>query len=737
MYLRDPLKITYFVVLKTDDPVLTTELQGFSRSWAHLHWAFKMLAKLPSDVSERAFKIDDLIAQRMGGMRHLEWHPANIGSLETLDPHLIGPFIVCFSGEPEVASRIEAWKASLDVPIFHLTTVTGSGGCNAKDFDLDMLQSYCMAAFEANRARLSAERQGFVEKYLPKWRGQEDVEVDANLLGHNVVVPNGLSALRAERVPRQNMSFVGKSETDYTHLISRSVEVIRDIRVGVGVKPFHIMTLFAPHLYLVEPALYRLNYKRPYDRTKSVSKTALKLLRYFQLQKGFSDFIEHELLEEISSDAQARVLFKERREELDTFTLAVGLRAAETTSAVMRLSPAVNHAFNELSAFARNVRSENIPARLKTPRLFDAIQNKLVTAVGEERVKFVGEQSGAVKIISDAPVELLPMHGITMGLAFDCARICATPGNLLVGLLTNVQTLVFEADDLLDVLVISSFKEDDKLKNVMAVALKSTADQHKNLRIKRVFVTTVDEFVEALNSFDGNILVFDGHGANNDNDPIGNIMLSGTPVDVWQLRGKVRCPPIVILSACDTHSFDGISHATVGNGFLALGARSVLATSLPVEGIRSAVYVSRLLIRLAVFVPAHFKEVGTAVSWLQIVSGMIRMWFASDILDDLVGTSEKVWGDRARLQNEANFDINTGRHDWYDRMLNSLVDVLKIERTAVERKARAAMARSEAIRYVHLGSPETIIISADSVRETAGSYYQQWDQRWSVRDYGE
>lgn len=737
MYRRDPLKITYFVVLGTDDPVQTTGLQGFSHSWPHLHWAFPVLAKLPSDVSERAFKIDDLIAQRMGGLRHLEWHPASIESLETLDPHLIGPFIVCFSGEPQVASRIEAWKASFDVPILHLTTVAGTGGCDIRDFDLDMLQSYCMAAFDANRTRLSTERQGFVEKFLPQWRGQENVEVDANLLGHNVVVPNGLSAMRAERITLQNFRFVGESESDYTQLISRSVEVIRDIRIGVGIKPFHITTLVAPHLYLIEPALYRLNYKRPYDRNKSVSKTTIKLLRYFQLQQGFHDFIEPELLEEVNSDAQARGLYEERRDELDTFTLAVGLRTAETTSAVMRLSPAINHAFNELSSFSRNVRSENVPARLKTPRLFDAVQSKLMAAVGEERIKFVGEQSGSVKIISDAPVELLPIDGITMGLALDCARICATPGNLLVGLLTNVQTLVFEADDLLDVLVISSFKADDKLRNVLATAVMSTAAQYRTLRIKRVFVTTVEEFVEALNSFDGKILIFDGHGSNNDSQPIGNIMLSGTPVDVWQLRGRVRCPPIVILSACDTHGFDAISHATVGNGFLALGARSVLATSLPVGGVKSAVYISRLLIRLAVYIPAHFKDFGTAVSWLQVVSGMIRMWFASDILDDLVGMSEEVRETRTRLQNEANNNINIGRHDWYDRLLDALVDVLQFDRTIVERKVRAAMARSEAIRYVHLGSPETIIISADSVRETAGSYYEQWDERWSVKDYGD
>ncbi|TBF65688.1 CHAT domain-containing protein [Rhizobium leguminosarum] len=670
-------------------------------------------------------------------MRHLEWHPASISSLETLDPNVVGPFIVCFSGEAGVASRIEAWKASLEVPILHLTTFAENGGCDIRDFDMDKLQSYCVKAFAVNRHRLSVERQKFVERFLPKWRKPVDVEVNANLLGHNVVVPNGLSALRAERVPTQNEGFVAASESDYTQLISRSVDIIRDIRMGVGIKPFHIMTLTAPHLYLVEPALYRLNYKKFHDSTNTISKTTTKLLRFYQRQRGFRDFIDPELLEQISSDAQAQGLFMERREELDTFTLAVGLRAAETTSAVMRLSPAINHAFNELSSYARNVRSEDIPARLKTPRLFEAVQSKLKAAIGEDRIKFLEEQTGAVKIISDAPVELLPMDGITLGLALDCARICATPGNLLVGLLTNVQTLTFEADDLLDVLLVTSFKEDDKLRHVMARAVTSTAAHYKSLRIKQVYVSSVEEFTDALNAFEGNILIFDGHGSNNDNQPIGNIILSGMPIDVWELRGKVRCPPIVLLSACDTHGFDAISHATVGNGFLALGARSVLATSLPVGGIQSAVYMSRLLIRLAVYIPAHFKAHGTAVSWLQVISGMIRMWFASDVLDDLIGRSVDFQRERILLQNETNNDINVGRPDWYHRMLDALSKVMKIDRADVERKAKAAMSRSEAIRYVHLGSPETMIISADSIRKSARAFYERWDDRWSVEDYNE
>jgi hypothetical protein len=62
----DPLKIYYLVVFRTDDPEEVTAFQGFSRSWRHLHWALRLLVTLPSDVLEKSYKIEDVIAQRMG-----------------------------------------------------------------------------------------------------------------------------------------------------------------------------------------------------------------------------------------------------------------------------------------------------------------------------------------------------------------------------------------------------------------------------------------------------------------------------------------------------------------------------------------------------------------------------------------------------------------------------------------------------------------------------------------------
>ena len=91
-----------------------------------------------------------------------------------------------------------------------------------------------------------------------------------------------------------------------------------------------------------------------------------------------------------------------------------------------------------------------------------------------------------------------------------------------------------------------------------------------------------DGLVEALNNFQGVLAVFDGHGSHAPGQP-GLLHLMDNPIDVWQLRNRVlRPPPIVVLSACDTHAADR-NHATAGNGFLSLGSRAVLSTVFPIE----------------------------------------------------------------------------------------------------------------------------------------------------------
>ncbi len=68
--------------------------------------------------------------------------------------------------------------------------------------------------------------------------------------------------------------------------------------------------------------------------------------------------------------------------------------------------------------------------------------------------------------------------------------------------------------------------------------------------------------------------------------PISIIAIGNEELDVWSLRGEIRCPSLVILRAYDTQGVDASTHATGGNGFVALGARTMVGTSLSVDGFK-------------------------------------------------------------------------------------------------------------------------------------------------------
>lgn len=228
--------------------------------------------------------------------------------------------------------------------------------------------------------------------------------------------------------------------------------------------------------------------------------------------------------------------------------------------------------------------------------------------MGEQRIDLIKEVGGPIKIVSDASLEWLPIGNLPLSLRYLCSRINVTSGNLLMDLLAPSPRVTFSPKELQKILLLSAFTDDDPLKTILRRALDVMKDRWEGkVELINATAQTREEFIEALNSFDGHILIFDGHGSDNADDPVGKLIVGNEAMDVWELRGTARVPPIVILSACDTHGIDAASHATVGNGFLSLGARTVLATLLPVGGFSSTGFIARLIYRIADFLPAALR----------------------------------------------------------------------------------------------------------------------------------
>ena len=125
------------------------------------------------------------------------------------------------------------------------------------------------------------------------------------------------------------------------------------------------------------------------------------------------------------------------------------------------------------------------------------------------------------------------------------------------------------------VLVIRSCEADDRRRKDLEHAAKDYLSRSgKGLTLEWRDVNCVEDLESALNSFDGSVMVFDGHGVHSSVDEPGALVIGGKSVDPATLRKKVRIPPIVVLSACDTARLD-LSHATSTGAFLLLGATSI------------------------------------------------------------------------------------------------------------------------------------------------------------------
>lgn len=581
----DLLKIRYLFVLEGGAMDLTSPFQGFSHVWSDLHWAMRLVSELPSDVLEPRQSIDGVNAQRMGGERQLVWLPVDISALEPEPAEILGAYIVCFSGDPKTAARVDAWIGKQNVPVLHLKCTNEAEAKKLADFGLAELLDYCRTAFTQNQSRFSDVQRRSTETALENWQIRPLLPCKHPRLGHNIFLPNQMTLRRAGQDAWAESGWVGENETEYTDKTIESVRAALALRDEIGLHDLHRMFLPTPALILSEPALFRLSYKAVKAEGLFKDKTARQTLRMVQTQRGLHHPPNPEFMEAVQNSHAAQIIRQERSEELLTHTLAVGLRSASTAAAVMRLSPGVNHVFPKLDAYGSHVRSTKFKSRLKAGRLFASIQGALADAIGPERLDLIKNQIGPLKIVSDCPLEWLDIDGLPLALARNCSRINATPGNVMMIQLAKTEAINVPPSALERPLVVSSFRDNDPLRNIMKVSLQGFRGSDGSvLDHQFTRVNSVDEFVDVLNAYQGAILIFDGHGAPNTIDPIGGIMIGSEKVDIWRLRNKVRVPPIVILSACDTQSVDARLHATVANGFLALGATTVLGTLLPVGG---------------------------------------------------------------------------------------------------------------------------------------------------------
>lgn len=216
------------------------------------------------------------------------------------------------------------------------------------------------------------------------------------------------------------------------------------------------------------------------------------------------------------------------------------------------------------------------------------------------------------------------------------------------------------------------------------------------------------DLLKALNDFNGPMVIFDGHGGHAKDQPA-VLHLGSDAVDVWSLKGRIHnMPPIVILSACDTHAADR-DHATTANGFMHLGARTVLASVFPLDARDAAVFAARLVFRVSEFVPAAIRAFDQAITWTEVISGLLRMQFLTDFLRHILGKKAIDNETYMKIHSESNQAINDRTEDPFSVVMDGL-EKIGLSKSSLKLDLEMAVANSSIIGYLLVGRPETILI---------------------------
>ena len=726
--MKTPLteKILYLYAIPAFDRFETTLFQGFAPGLVPLIGLISLPLHLAGDIVELTMAPSDRLLRRRTGFGGWIWSPVSVDALlRGGGPSSEQPFSVIFTADTDVAARVQAWSEKLLIKPLHVSEISEHRGLAPEDLNMTTLQSHCLKAIDQAGKLDSSLDTATMTESIKSWGAIVERSSSLRLHSHNVTLPNEMVLVSTgEAIPVGTGGVLKVSpHQDYVDAISESAMAVLTVQNQVAEEPVLLIHPPFPDIILFAPGTFHGIID--FLRKQKLPRPQMQLLKALDRQEGYIFPLEldspHEELSELMP------LLWQRTAELKLQAFTIGMRAASTLAATIRLPGAINRTANVVAQLSRHLRYyDDVPPDKKTARVFKTVQDALVKAIAPEHLEVLSETRTCVKVISDAPLEWLPINGLPLGIRSDVSRINATPGNVLIDQLRVVPPLQIPSVHFRDFLVVSMFDEDDPRALHVPAALQVLSDEPE-LQIKgtRVTPTSEEQFVEAVNAYRGPMLIVDSHGDHPKDTNIGGLIIGGKSVDVWGLRGRIRVPPIVILSACDTHPFDR-SHASVANGFLTCGAITVLATVLPIRSKDAAMFLAKLIRRAIMFGDA-MNHNGLAVPWTKVIGGLLRMQLAVDVLYGLVRRKMLQEELVSTLHFQANCDINLPRPDWFERLGENCRQAGQFDEAAWQVAFDDILAGSDVIRYVNLGNPEAIIISDDRV--SFGTLAQRLDAR--------
>ena len=411
-----------------------------------------------------------------------------------------------------------------------------------------------------------------------------------------------------------------------------------------------------------------------------------------------------------------------RQSELYATTLSIAVMASNEGLVSVRLPNSVNLLGGRLRNLETLAKRSDKKSFMLLQKEFGKYNIDLKAAIGPSIAELVQSSSLACKLCTDIPLEWVYLDKLPLMISHEVSKIPMTPGNTQLQYASMGQRIGIRESDCKKILVVRSFNKDDPLSGVLEDCLQQF-DLQDRLKITFTDVQSGEAACEALNSFDGSIVVFDCHGDHGGHSEHGWLQLGNEKVNTWELAYRARIPPIILLSACSTSAIGG-SHISVANGLMRSGARSVLGTFLPVNGPRSAIFIARILARLDTYLPAIKKMGYKGITWRTFINTAMKMSYLTDVLvyfkydlnliDDATFTQIEI--DSLPI-------ISIGRQDWYDLAIATISAACGISKKDLVDKIQSNHPLMETMRYCQVGLPEhiSIILEDESAVETSQS----------------
>ena len=750
--------IHYIISLPDEDPTNKTIFQGFSFDLVDsVPILNKILNDLPINLLEYNYKRDYVIKMRLSGMIRFNILPLNMSDLHNMIIDFRSPFYCVFSDDNSY-TKTQIFVDNSPVPILHVSTQKTSSTISLPEANLKYILKHARLVLDSIQDNLPhplLSKSYDILDNLKPWRKKT---VNLEEREHLISFPNEV-LLKSLNFQFKNKNPLIASTTDdlYVNALLESLDLIANERNRVlTANKYELFHPPSTTLILYLASMFRPFYKQKIKTHNILSdlhgdvpdiKKISQVLKCLRQQKNYSfiyssDKIKYKFKDFVNSP-EFQSLMKLRSEEIRTSNYAIAVKATNNFAPCLRISPALNTIQGDIQQIADCDRANSNKRVFKINRLLGKLKKKMSNMIDEKLLDFIGKDNNSIKIISDVPLEWININDLPLMIRSNTSRVAPNPGNLFFQQVTNSIGLTITPEDLTEILVVRSFNENDPLRRLLEISISSFLDnidfsdnllqayKHKpeefqyikelvelepnstelDVNVTYVDVSTEDEFIDALNNFNGLIMIFDGHGLHDRNSDIGSILLKDKKFDVWKLVAKARVPPIVLLSACDTHPIDA-SHASTANGFLAAGALTVLATGLPLNALYASMFIGRLLFRIKSYIPTTIYDMNRQLRWNEVVSGLQRMSYMTETLDLLNEYSNLSFDNdtRYRISFKSNMLINSDNLYWYEEILETIADELQLSTQEIKDQISKYAQFPESIKYFQMGNPEQILI---------------------------